>query len=75
MTSVTLVERGVLVASSRLPVIDEPLLDYLERMFPDRCPNIESDTKEVWFKAGAASVCRHLRAVHEQQNENVLENY
>lgn len=59
---------------SRLPVIDEALLDYLERMFPDRCPNIEDDENTVWFKAGAASVARHLRAVYEQQNENILEN-
>lgn len=59
---------------SRLPVIDEALLDYLERMFPDRCPNLEDDENTVWFKAGAASVARHLRAVHEQQNENILEN-
>lgn len=59
---------------SRLPVVDEALLDYLERMFPDRCPNLEDDENTVWFKAGAASVARHLRAVHEQQNENILEN-
>ena len=64
-----------MVSSSKLPVIDEHLLDYLERMFPDRCPSIENETKEVWFKSGAASVARHLRAVYEQQNENRLENY
>lgn len=59
---------------SRLPVVDEDLLDYLERMFPDRCPKLEDDQNTVWFKAGAASVARHLRAVYEQQNENILEN-
>lgn len=59
---------------SKLPVVDEPLLDYVERMFPDRCPTLEDDEKTVWFKAGAASVARHLRAVHNQQNENILEN-
>lgn len=57
---------------SRLPIVDEPLLDYVERMFPDRSPTLEDDEKTVWFKAGAASVARHLRAVHEQQNENIL---
>ena len=59
---------------SKLPVIDQALLDYLERMFPDRCPDINNDMSVVWFKAGAASVARHLRAVYEQQNENILEN-
>jgi hypothetical protein len=72
---VTFLAQEAHVASSKLPIIDEHLLDYIERMFPDRCPNIENDTKEVWFKAGSASVARHLRAVYEQQNENILENY
>ena len=71
----TFLVQEVHVASSKLPVIDEHLLDYIERMFPDRCPNIDNDTKEVWFKAGSASVARHLRAVYEQQNENILENF
>lgn len=75
MTSVTSAAQEVHVASSQLPVINEALLDYLERMFPDRCPNIDNETKEVWFKSGAASVARHLRAVYEQQNENILENF
>lgn len=60
--------------NAKLPVIDETLLDYLERMFPDKCPSIEHEEKEVWFKSGAASVARHLRAIHDQQNENILEN-
>ena len=59
-------------AVSRLPRIDGDLLDYLERMFPDRCPNLDQDNNTVWFRAGAASVARHLRAVYEQQNENIL---
>lgn len=62
-------------AVSKLPVVEANLLDYVERMFPNQAPSLSDDEKTVWFKAGAASVASHLRAVHEQQNENILENY
>jgi hypothetical protein len=55
-----------------VPQIDKTLLDYLEKLYPDKYPNLDTPDKEVWFKAGQVSVLRFLKNKFEEQNENIL---
>ena len=41
--------------------IDKSLIDYLEKKFPDQCPDINDAEKVVWFKSGQSSVVKHLK--------------
>jgi len=59
--------------SKPLPTIPLEVLQYLEGIYPDRCPDTSMNEKEVWFAAGSAAVTRHLRFILEQQQENLLE--
>lgn len=52
-----------------LPVLDQRLINHLEALYPDRCPNPGMLMEEVWFKAGQASVVRHLVQMYERQQE------
>lgn len=56
----------------KLPIIEENLLDYLERVFPDKAPEPEMSDREVWMARGAIGVVRKLRAIYDEQNENIL---
>ena len=52
-----------------LPIINERLISHLEALYPDRCPDPGMEINEVWFKAGQASVVRHLTGIYESQQE------
>lgn len=55
-----------------VPQIDKILVEYLETLYPDKYPNIDTPDKEVWFKAGQVSVVRFLKSKLEEQNQNIL---
>lgn len=52
-----------------LPQIDQRLIVHLQALYPDRAPNPGMVMEEVWFKAGQASVVRHLLDTYERQQE------
>jgi len=52
------------------PRINQEVIKYLDELFPDKCPNLEDNEKQVWFKAGQRSVVNHLIKEIKQQEEN-----
>lgn len=54
------------------PYVSKELLDYLQRLFPDRLPELTDNDRSIWFNRGAAEVTRHLQRLYEQQQENIL---
>lgn len=57
----------------RIPNLSEALVTALAVQFPDQAADLSWPEKEVWFKAGQASVVRWLAARLQEQNENGLE--
>lgn len=49
--------------------IPEALVRELEAAFPSRCPALSWPDREVWYRAGQASVAMALRTAYEAQNE------
>ena len=58
----------------KLPFFDLALVEYLERLFPDKAPDLSKSEKEVWFAAGAVAPARHLRSLLNNNDLNLLEN-
>lgn len=56
-----------------VPVIDQDLVEYLSKIFPDTCPEPDWTEREVWIRRGAVGVIRHLQSIVDAQNENILE--
>ena len=56
----------------KLPYVDEPLLDWLEQIYPDKCPEPNMSDREIWMARGAVTVIRNLRRLHEEQREAML---
>lgn len=54
------------------PYIEKGLLEYLQRLFPDRLPELADPDRQIWFNRGAAEVIRHLAYLHEDQQNNIL---
>lgn len=57
---------------SKIPYITDELLDYLQRLYPDRAPEADQTDRVIWINRGAVGVVRHLAAVHKEQRENML---
>jgi len=56
----------------RLPYIEDGLLDYLQRLYPDKAPEPDETERQIWMNRGAVGVVRHLKLVYQQQRENML---
>jgi hypothetical protein len=50
-----------------VPPIPERLVSVLAEQFPDQAADLEWNDREVWFRAGQASVVRYLRVKLEEQ--------
>ena len=57
---------------SYFPTIDKKLLAVLAEKFPDKSPSLDLSDKEVWFRAGQASVVSYLAAQQETQEQDPL---
>ena len=56
----------------KLPFIEDGLLDYLQRLYPDKAPEVDETERQIWMNRGAVGVVRHLKLVYDQQRENLL---
>lgn len=44
---------------------DESLVDYLDKIYPDRCPELNLSDREIWYRSGQRSVVCYLRSLLE----------
>jgi hypothetical protein len=61
----------------KLPSFTVDLIPLLDAHFPNQCPSISMSDREVWFKAGQASVVSYLKhwsSVEEDELESILTN-
>ena len=52
--------------------IDKELIEYLEKQFPDKSPEITDTERLIWVRVGQVSVVKHLIKKLEIQDENIL---
>lgn len=55
-----------------IPTFSQVQLDYLNKLYPDRCPEPEDTDRMIWIKAGQRSVVRHVEHLVKQQIERSL---
>ena len=55
------------------PAISKGLVEWLSKLFPDRCPDPEMSDRQVWMAAGAAQVVRKLKHEFDNQAKQALE--
>lgn len=53
-------------------MISQELIDYLERQFPNKSPDLNDHERQIWFKAGQSSVVSHLKNILNDKENNVL---
>jgi|TARA_Y100001937_G_scaffold79322_1_gene107525 hypothetical protein len=58
------------MTKSKIPVITEEMIDYLDKLFPDKCADLKDTDKEIFYKSGQRSVVNHLKEQFKIQGEN-----
>ena len=54
----------------KAPRISKELIEYLDRLFPNQCADLNDDEKEIFYKSGQRSVVNHLMEKQKLQMEN-----
>lgn len=50
-----------------LPLLTEDLIEQLDSLFPEACPNIKMVDREIWLYAGKRELVRWLKLRWDQQ--------
>lgn len=58
--------------SNDLPPIPKELVLALDKLFPERCPDIGWSDREVWRRTGQREVVRFLLTMLQEQEDNIL---
>ena len=58
------------MTKSKIPVITEEMIDYLDKLFPVKCADLKDTDKEIFYKSGQRSVVNHLKEQFKIQGEN-----
>lgn len=53
-------------ANQNFPAVSIPLVESLERIYPDRCPSPDASDREIWMAVGRAQVVHFLRELSER---------
>lgn len=56
------------------PRITKEQLDALDKLIPNKCPDLLEPEREIWFNAGRRSVVTLLQEIFDMQNDNILNN-
>jgi hypothetical protein len=51
------------------PIISQQLIDWLDEIYPDKCPDVTMPIDEVRAMAGSVRVVRKIKQVHRDQQK------
>tara|TARA_B110000211_G_C13973489_1_gene506079 strand:- start:27 stop:245 length:219 start_codon:yes stop_codon:yes gene_type:complete len=69
MKNETLMEGEEDYLEDTFPAVTKALVDQLEALYPDRCPDITDPDRLIWLKAGQRSVITFLSSRYREQND------
>jgi len=55
---------------TKVPRISEELIEYLDRLFPNQCAELDQNEKTIFYHSGQRSVVNHLIEKRKIQKEN-----
>lgn len=56
-----------------IPIYAKTLIEQLDTTFPDKCPDLSSTDRSIWFAAGQRSVVNFLLDLIEREGRGNLE--
>ena len=54
-------------------MITQELIDYLDKQFPNKSPDLNDTDRQIWFKSGQSSVVSHLKKILYYVRQNLIQ--
>ncbi len=61
-----------MAVDDNFPPIDEAIIRRLNELYPEKCPDIDTPDRNIWFYSGQRSVVKMLESVYNEQNTNTI---
>jgi len=58
----------------KTPFISNELAEFLDKSYPERCPEVSWSEREIWLKAGERKLVRRLLQMHADQMHNAIKD-
>jgi hypothetical protein len=58
--------------TKRLPPVTRELVEFLDRAYPDRCPEVDATDRAIWIATGQAILVRKLKQLLAAQEKNIV---
>lgn len=55
-----------------VPYFSQEQVDYLNKLYPERCPDPKHTDREIWIAVGQRLVVRHIEAKFKEQLDRLL---
>lgn len=55
------------------PIIPEQLLEWLQQLYPSKCPTLDMTDRDIWFYAGSRAVVEKLQNHFDSQQKRLEE--
>jgi hypothetical protein len=55
----------------QVPPIPADVIDWLDRLYPEKCPDPKDAEREIWMKSGERRLVRRLRLELQRQENTV----
>lgn len=56
----------------QFPLIPASLIEALDKLYPNRSPQLTWSDREIWWKGGQRQVVDFLREQYDRQSENIV---
>lgn len=59
-----------LLTLNTLPGLRRELVDALDALYPEKCPDIQDTERGIWMYAGQRQLVRNLKTIFERQERH-----
>ena len=56
----------------KIPSFTKEQVEYLNKLWPEKCPEKSQSDREIWTYVGSRHVVRHINSLYETQMERAL---
>ena len=56
----------------KIPAFTQEQVEYLNKLWPEKCPEESHSDRKIWTYVGSRHVVRHINSLYEQQIERSL---
>jgi hypothetical protein len=54
------------------PHVSKELLEYMNQMFPDKCPDVTDTERKIWVNVGKREAFNHFQRLFKKQQDNII---